>query len=518
MPVQWFIKTQAGQAGPFSSEQLKQLVVEGKVTPETGLCRDTDDKWFVAKQFDGIWPGPTPPSLPEPPTPLGSSSPPQPKPAKKLPPVKRPQKMSRSAQFSASCARLELAAVAIIIMFTLLSPLLGNASGGVGYTCGTLVGFVWFFCSPLALIFGILGLRKIKRSHGQLLGRGKAQFGTTVGGIFTGLFAAGLIAFLIMAVGPVLNVSKQAQIEQIKSYVEQNKNQEAIDACTDFLKTNPGDAGAYSCRARAAMQLNNIDSAIADYAWILDAKTSTPEDKADAYFFRAGCHERKKNVSQAIADYSESIRLNPSNSQAWNNRGCLYSSQKQLDEALADFTAAIGVDKEYALAYANRADTNLAKGEYDKVVRDCTEAIRLAPRMPEVYLNRAVAYYTQEKLALALEDANKAVELAPVLGSFYLRGKIYNGLEKYKEAVSDLTEAVSMKPDAIGALLQRALAYFKLHENDKALADVNAVIQLNPNSADAYFLRSKIFESLGDEAKAKADMAKAKELNPDFGK
>ena len=509
MPVQWFVKTQAGQAGPFSSGQLKQLVVEGKVTPETGLRRDTDTQWFVAKQFKGIF--------------GESSSPPPPEPVKKLPPVKRPPKMSRSAQSSANCGTCALGGFVLFLLYMALQATfrdLNNKPLSTVLGLGAFAGL--FVCSPLALIFGIIGLRKIKRSRGQLLGRAKAQFGTIVGGMFTGLGAAMFIPLFIVATSAVQKAGQTVQLKQqlkeIQLYIEQKKNQEAIDACTEFLKANPGDARAYFGRAKAAMQLDNIDSAIADYTWIIDAKTSTPEEKADAYELRGECHNRKKNVGQAMADYSEAIRLNPSNPHAWNNRGGLYASQGQLDEALADYTAAIGVDKEYARAYANRGDAYLAKGEYDKVVRDCTEAIRLAPGMPEAYTHRAIAYLAQEKLSLAIGDANKAVEFAPDIVAYVIRGKIHNGLEKYKEAVLDLTKAVSMKPDAIGALSERAIAYFGLHENDKALADANTVLRLNPNSADAYFIRSKVFESLGDEAKAKADMAKATELNPDFGK
>ncbi|MEI8372682.1 MAG: DUF4339 domain-containing protein, partial [Planctomycetota bacterium] len=93
MSVQWFVKTQAGQAGPFSSQQLKQLVVDGKVKPETGVRRETDEKWFLAKQFKGMFDQP--------------SAPPQVAAAKKLPPVKTPHqvKVSGTNGTVACCVR-----------------------------------------------------------------------------------------------------------------------------------------------------------------------------------------------------------------------------------------------------------------------------------------------------------------------------------------------------------------------------------------------------------------------------
>ncbi len=55
---------------------------------------------------------------------------------------------------------------------------------------------VLFFPAPFALLFGILGLRDIKK-HPELGGKGRAIFGLVMGLIFTLLIAALIVAAML---------------------------------------------------------------------------------------------------------------------------------------------------------------------------------------------------------------------------------------------------------------------------------------------------------------------------------
>jgi cytochrome c-type biogenesis protein CcmH/NrfG len=57
---------------------------------------------------------------------------------------------------------------------------------------------------------------------------------------------------------------------------------------------------------------------------------------------KAGVRQRAEQLG--VADFDEVIRLDPSCSDAWNNRGNVWRSQGEYDTALADYTEAIRLD------------------------------------------------------------------------------------------------------------------------------------------------------------------------------
>lgn len=53
MGQQWFVKTGKGQAGPFSSDKLRQLVADGKIKPSSSVSPD-GKKWVKAENIKGL--------------------------------------------------------------------------------------------------------------------------------------------------------------------------------------------------------------------------------------------------------------------------------------------------------------------------------------------------------------------------------------------------------------------------------------------------------------------------------
>ena len=85
MAADWFIRVNNADRGPLSSRTLKQLALEGKVTPETLLKKGSSGHWCIASCVKGLFPAvadhaapQSAPSAPQPvPAPPALAMPPQ---------------------------------------------------------------------------------------------------------------------------------------------------------------------------------------------------------------------------------------------------------------------------------------------------------------------------------------------------------------------------------------------------------------------------------------------------------
>jgi tetratricopeptide (TPR) repeat protein len=85
--------------------------------------------------------------------------------------------------------------------------------------------------------------------------------------------------------------------------------------------------------------------------------------------------------AEAIEKFSEIITADPTDADAWFNRGHSYQKQGDLDHAIADYDRAIACDPNYAPAYSSRGHAYHDKGDLDRAIADYDHAIgvRLQP-------------------------------------------------------------------------------------------------------------------------------------------
>ncbi|MEX2170768.1 MAG: DUF4339 domain-containing protein [Pirellulales bacterium] len=53
--MQWFVFSNRREFGPLTSQQLKQLAIDGKLHPSTQVRRDQDDRWYDASHVKGLF-------------------------------------------------------------------------------------------------------------------------------------------------------------------------------------------------------------------------------------------------------------------------------------------------------------------------------------------------------------------------------------------------------------------------------------------------------------------------------
>ena len=61
MAAEWFVHAKGRQHGPFSSQQLKQLALRGKIGPETPVKKGPQEAWVRASRVKGLFAAAQPP-------------------------------------------------------------------------------------------------------------------------------------------------------------------------------------------------------------------------------------------------------------------------------------------------------------------------------------------------------------------------------------------------------------------------------------------------------------------------
>ena len=110
------------------------------------------------------------------------------------------------------------------------------------------------------------------------------------------------------------------------------------------------------------------------------------------------------------------------------------------------------------------------------------------------------------------DDAEKLVRDKPgAYGAeriYYNRGTELGQLKRYKEAITDFSRAIAIRPSDI-VYGNRATAYFFIGDYQQSLRDFDRAIKINPDNANSYYGRAMTYRALGDFKASQEDTNKS---------
>jgi len=168
----------------------------------------------------------------------------------------------------------------------------------------------------------------------------------------------------------------------------------------------------------------------------------------------------------------------------------------------------------------------------EKAINFFGMAIRLKPDYAAAFNNRAMYFYdtlydwyspqnknyvdkAKNNFKLAVTDLTEAIRIRPFDALYFVnRGIFYLNLEEYKEAVEDFSCAINYASDVLkdglikeGILIfvLRGRAYTGLKDYDKAIEDFSETLRLKPDHDETLLLRGKAYYLAGEKEKAITD-------------
>ncbi len=168
----------------------------------------------------------------------------------------------------------------------------------------------------------------------------------------------------------------------------------------------------------------------------------------------------KKKAKILFQSALKSNELTKKNYIIVNNELCkLFWSESKMARAINCFSESLYIDPDDSQARFNRGTLYKDIGEYKRAIKDLSRYIVLSPRDDRGYIYRGLSYRALKETDRAISDLSQAIDLRPGKGEGYVfRGNTYFETGHYNLAMADLEKAVQLSPKS--ASVHQALAWF----------------------------------------------------------
>jgi arylsulfatase A-like enzyme/Tfp pilus assembly protein PilF len=195
------------------------------------------------------------------------------------------------------------------------------------------------------------------------------------------------------------------------------------------------------------------------------------------------------------------------------------SIAKQLNAQLQDILKS---DSTQSLQSTTKVDPEMeeklrALGYVGTTVQSTPESRKVDPK-DKIYLHRnlseALAAITDKNYEHAIEKLEPLLKEDPkenlnIVEAHYLAGIAYGHLQRYPEAIKELSTAIQLRPDQPDALFNLAYAYQVMGQNQEAEFYYKAIFKYQPDYLPAIVGLSKLYRATNQTAQADVYFHKA---------
>lgn len=245
--------------------------------------------------------------------------------------------------------------------------------------------------------------------------------------------------------------------------------------------------------------------------------------KAVALHGRGLAQYQRGNYAEALADLNHAIAIDPYNALFFNSRGSVYLAQalrpnqnlhSGASRAVRDFSEALKLNPQDSNAYNNRGLANFYTGARAYAIDDFNQALRLEPGLAKAYKNRGFTRWLEQDIRGAILDLKQALTIDPTYAQAYqTRGRLQFRQGEVAQALADYDQAIQFKPKEGETYIYRGIARYENSEVPGAIQDWQAAIKASPEeSAGAHLLIGATLLAQGRENEALQKLKTARQL------
>ena len=224
---------------------------------------------------------------------------------------------------------------------------------------------------------------------------------------------------------------------------------------------------------------------------------------------RARLYIANGQLQRAIDELTDLLRNEPSNSEAYCDRGLLYHRMGRDEDALRDYDLAIKWSPPYADPHLNRASSLVALGRTEEAFAEYDYVLALDPEHIEALINRARLYYEQKRFGAAQDDIERGLRVSPANARMLcVRGLLEQKRGDPDAAYRSFSAAIEADHSLADAWANRATILYRRNDFEAALADLTRASTLRGDAAILYN-RGRVLEALSRWQEAVDDYTRA---------
>lgn len=188
---------------------------------------------------------------------------------------------------------------------------------------------------------------------------------------------------------------------------------------------------------------------------------------------------RQGDLDRAEGHYRETLRLNPTNTDALLNLSGIHYHRRKFDSALKLLDECLTVDPAKPQAHHQRGMVRSAMGDLNGALADFDTELRSRPNDLEAMLSRGITLSKLGNTTDALASYEQAMRLAPQDPRPYHNRGLLREESDPDGALSDFSEAINCDPSYADAYIGRGFLLRVKGGKQEALADFRAFLHYN---------------------------------------
>lgn len=292
----------------------------------------------------------------------------------------------------------------------------------------------------------------------------------------TPLFQKNVFTFLLILITNLIFAQSENYKTAYDAYKEGN-SEKALEFFEKDIVENPNYANShfylsilYIIQEKLDVAKDHIDKAIVYFP------ESSNTMRSKAYAVKGDIEYKLKNNENTFKNYELAIQLRPKEIDLYINRGEYYFELDLLEKAEADFKAILGIDSTNIYAYGGLGRNYLKERRYDLAEKNFTKAIQLNNLYYVAFKLRAQTYFEQNKFKEAILDILEVISIEPEESDSRETFLTYS-LNDFNFALSELNEKSKDAPFSEYWNTTRARLYNKNGKYSLAIKEFNQLIK-----------------------------------------